>query len=47
MFQEMPVTLSRIMMVNHFQLEIKTDRTETVPSGITEPGGTERVINPT
>lgn len=49
MSQELLVTLSLIMTVNHFPLEIKIMMTvpEAVPSGFTEPGGTDGVTIPT
>ena len=49
MFQELLVTLSPFITVNHFQLEIKIMMAlrETVPSCMSEPGGTKRVTNPT
>ena len=46
MSQELLATLSLIITVNHFQLEIKTmmmAQTETVPSCFMEPGGTQIV----
>ena len=50
MFQELLVTLSPFITVNHFQLEIKIMMAitiKTVPSCITEPGGTKTVTIPT
>lgn len=49
MFQELLATPSPIITVNHFQLEIKImmATTETVPSCITDPGGTKPVTIPT
>jgi len=49
MSQELLVTLSLIIAVNHFQLKIKIMMTfaETAPRGFTEPGGTMIVTNPT
>ena len=46
MSQELLATLSLIITVNHFQLEIKTmmmAQTETVPSCFMEHGGTQIV----
>ena len=50
MSQELLVTVSFIIEINHFQPEIRIMITVTkriVPVCVTEPGGTTRVTNPT